>query len=495
MGNVNNKERLIYLAKEFDVLSPEETKVIIEATDSVNKDKTLIASAKNTDMAHYEFIRGMDKDVIAIKKIIIEDKKKPTVKISVSEKIFINMIMADPTEQKANLQWMLNTFRRFIKDERVNEAVRFGEEDLNVAKQYLTLFEANKRKVKFIDWCNKTEYRKWRNHNKDAKESEWETLEYNPSDINQYRSLSQLFDAVDPFIEREPSNLERVMQRFVDLGQAQIPFRDRRWTIFIPLTVDANCVMNNFAGWCTTKPGNTMFNHYTKGSKKPNGKDSNIYVIINNKLFAGESQECYQIHFETRQIKGRENGSNINIYGPVLSTSEGIAEYFHAELDEMARQLKSVDNNLYLDYLIQFGFTESLFDFLDAKIPVLKLQGPKIVPKLPDISKFQNLDSLLLMRLDMYELHPSIGNLSKLELLSLSGNKIKSLPKEIGKLKNLDFMNLKGNPIENIPDEIAELDRTRGGNLYRISVSAKDIGEANLKKLKKLLPSVHIAET
>lgn len=484
MAQINNKDRLIYLVKEFDVFDSNEAKEIEE----------LSIEQKRNDMVHYEFIRGHNKEILAIKKISLEDNKKtkPVIKILVGEKVFTNMILADPTEQKANLQWMLNTFRRFIKDEKISEAIRFAEEDLNMAKEYLTLFEGNKRKVKFIDWCKQTEYRKWKNHNKDLKDSDWKELDYNPSDINQYRSLSQLFDAVDPFIERESSNLERAMRRFVDLGEAVIPFKDRKWTVYIPLTTDANCVMNNFAGWCTTKPGNSMFNSYTN-SKKPNGQKSNIYVIINNKLFTGESQECYQIHFESRQIKGRENSQNVNLYDPVLSTSEGISEYFHTELDEMARQLKTIDNNLYLDYLIQFGFTESLFDFLDAKIPVLKLQN-RAVPKLPDISKFQELDSLLLMKVELHELHPSIGNLSKLELLSLSHNKIKALPKEIGKLKKLDFLNLKGNPIENIPDEIAELDKTRGGSLYRISVSVKDIGEANLKKLKKLLPSVHIAE-
>jgi Leucine-rich repeat (LRR) protein len=481
MSNVNNKERLIYLAKEFDVFTVEEAKAIEESANDKN------------NIIHYEFIRGLSNDIIAIKKITLEDKRKPTVKISVSAKIFTNMILADPTVNKTNLQWMLNTFKRLIKDERIPDAIRFSEEDLTVAKEYLILFEKNKRKHKFIEWCNTNEHRKWLNHHKDETNLKWEDLKYNASNINQYRSLSQLFDAVDPFMEREASNLERQMNNFVNLGQAIIPYRDRKWTIFIPLTTDANCVMNNFAGWCTTKPGNSMFDSYTKNSKKPNGKNSNIYIIINNKLFTGESKECYQIHFETRQIKDRTNGSNVNIYEPILSTSEGVSEFFHAELDSMARQLKTIDNNLYLDFLIQFGFTESLFDFLDADIPMLKLQN-RVVPKLPDISKFKNLDSLLLMKLDMHELHPSIGNLTKLELLSISGNKIKSLPKEIGKLKNLDFMNLIGNPIENIPDEIAELDKTRGGSLFRITVSEKDIGESNYKKLKKLLPSTHIVD-
>ena len=483
MSKVDNKERLIYLAKEFDVFTSEELKEVSEQ----------IKSQKRNDEIHYELIKGHGKDVIAIKKIYLEDKK-PIVKISVSEKTFTNMILADPTNNKINLQWMLNTFRKLVKDEKISEAVRFADEDLCQAKQYLTLFEANKRKVKFIDWCNLTEHRKWKNHNKDKNDSEWEAIQYNPSDINQYKSLAQLFDAIDPFMDREASSLERAMNKFVDLGQAQIPFRDRKWTVYIPLTTDANCVMNNFAGWCTTKPGNGMFSSYTQNNKKPNGKPSTIYVIIDNQLFLGKSRTCYQIHFESKQIKSKENGANIHLYEPVLSTSEGISEYFHAELDEMARMVKSIDNNLYLDYLIEFGFTESLFDFMEAKIEHLKLQN-RVIPKLPDISKFKKLDTLLLFQLEMHELHPSIGSLTNLETFSIANNHIKSLPKEIGKLKRLNFMNLIGNPIESIPDEIAELDISKGGKLYRVSVKENEIGEANVKKLKKLLPSAHIVSS
>lgn len=487
MTQAKNQDRIEYLAAEFDVFTEDELKDRL-AEAKKRKNSELEPSIRE------EYVKGLNGDIIAIKTTInCLDVKKCSAKISVAEKTFVNMYMADPTEQKANLQWMLNTFRRLIKDGKKADAIRFSEEDLTMANEYLKLFEAHKRKQKFIQWCNTTEYRKWHNHNKELTDSDWKALAYNPSDINQYRSLSQLFDAVDPFIERSSSDLERAMQRFVSLGQAEIPFRDRNWTVYVPLTTDANCVMQNFASWCTTRPGNSMFNSYTKNNRKPNGKDSTIYVIVNNKMFTGESDECYQIHFETKQIKGRENGSNLKLRDLVLSKSEGVSEYFHEELDTMARALNTLDNNIYLDYLLEYGFTESLFDFLDSDLPLLKLQG-RTISKLPDMTKFKEIDTLLLMKLDLEELHPSIGQLTKLELMSLSNNKLKTLPKEIGKLKNLNLLNLKGNHLEDIPDEIGELDATRGGKLFRISVSVKEIGEANLKKLKRLLPSAVISE-
>jgi hypothetical protein len=38
-----------------------------------------------------------------------------------------------------------------------------------------------------------------------------------PSNINQYKSLSQLFDAIDPFITKEPSAVARTLDKFVEL--------------------------------------------------------------------------------------------------------------------------------------------------------------------------------------------------------------------------------------------------------------------------------------
>jgi hypothetical protein len=40
-----------------------------------------------------------------------------------------------------------------------------------------------------------------------------------PSNINQYKSLSQLFDAIDPFITKEPSAVARTLDKFVELGE------------------------------------------------------------------------------------------------------------------------------------------------------------------------------------------------------------------------------------------------------------------------------------
>jgi hypothetical protein len=303
--------------------------------------------------------------------------------------------------------------------------------------------------------------------------------------------LAQLFDAVDPFIEKEPSAVERTLYKFVQNGQAEIPVKDRKFTLYIPKTTAASVVFASFANWCTAREGNGMFNSYTQNNLKPNGKHSDIYIIIDNKFFTGESKDIYQIHFETNQLKDYKNGQNVSIFENVLSESEGLTNFFYEELMIMAKGFKrGIENNTYLDYLIQFGFAESLFELMDENIPSIKFMTREI-PRLPDISRFKNVDQMIITNAKMVELHPSIGSLSNLEMLVLSGNKIKTLPKEIGMLNKLEFLNLDGNPIKDIPNEIKYLDVSNGGSLHRIGVKETDIGRDNYLKLKELLPTTN----
>lgn len=470
MKESNVTDRLTFLAETFDVFDCTDEKVLEKKIDGI------IGEGYRPNV-----IKTSNDNVLAIVTLKTNKKERILTTVSVCSDVFTAMIVADPTENKMYLQWMLNIFTKLLKEGKessITSAIRFVEEDLPQANAYLTLFEDNKRKKKFRDLC-KGSY----------------TLLHveDPTNINQYKSLSMLFDAVDPFIEKEPSAVERTMQKYVESGQAEIPVKDRKFTVYIPKTTAASVVFEKFASWCTAREGNGMFNSYTTGHPKPNGKNSDIYIIINNKFFSGESDELYQIHFESNQIKNKSNGSNVSIFEQVLVESEGVTNFFKEELMGMAKDFrKGLENNKYLDYLIQFGFAESLFEMLEIDTPTIRFMTREI-PKMPDISRFKAVDQLIITDAKMVELHPSIGKLTELQLISLTGNKIKSLPKEIGNLKKLEFLNLTGNPIREIPSEIAYLDKSRGGNLFRLGVTLDDIGEENYQRLKVLLPETIIS--
>ena len=472
MNKVNVKDRLTFLAEQFDVFECGEAEEVKAKMEILEKEGNMC-----------KLITSHDGSILAISSVlssVANEKEKVSRSVSVCSDVFAGMIGADPTDNRMYLQWMLNIFTRLIKDgseSSLASAIRFVDEDLPQANQYLQLFEGNKRKKKFMDLC-KGSYSLM-----DVKD---------PTNINQYKSLSQLFDAVDPFIEKEPSAVERTLQKFVENGQAEIPVKDRKFTLYIPKTTAASVVFANFANWCTAREGNGMFNSYTNNNLKPNGKHSDIYIIINNKFFTGESKELYQIHFESNQLKDYKNGQNVSIFEDVLAESEGLTNFFHEELMNMAKtHKKGIDSNRYLDYLIQFGFAESLFELIDDKTPTIKFMTREI-PRLPDISRFNKVDQIIICDAKMVDLHPSIGALSSLEMLVLSGNRIKSLPKEIGQLKNLTFINIIGNPIVEIPEEIKYLDKSNGGSLHRLAVTQEDVGEKNYQRLKELLPTTNI---
>lgn len=463
-------DRLTFLAEQFDVFEYDGVSATYEAKVAELKEKNDIVVP----------IYSPDGKLLALMTEKKNEKGRTLKKVSVSSDVFANMIVADPTENRMYIQWMLNTFSRLIKagdEHSISSAIRFVHEDLPQANVYLTLFEDNKRKRKFKELCESSYSLK---HVSD------------PTNINQYKSLSQLFDAVDPFIEREPSAVERTMNKFVDSGQAIIPVKDRKFTLYIPKTTAASVIFAKFANWCTAREGNGMFNSYTQNNKKPNGKNSDIYIIINNKFFAGQSEELYQIHFETNQLKDRKNSQNVSIFENVLMESEGLLNFFHEELITMAKDYKKgIDSNKYLDFLIQFGFAESLFELIPEDSPSIRIMKREI-PRLPDLSRFKNVDQFIITNAKLVELHPSIGTLTNLEMLVLTENRIKTLPKEIGNLKKLEFINLCGNPIKTIPNEIAYLDKSNGGSLYRIGVKEEDIGAENYQKLKELLPMTQI---
>ena len=496
----STESRLEYLIKTFNVVDNEELYEMVESSKHLPKEEggtslRPIFKPQQATLNSMIKLNTSENLLVVLKKVVI--KEKLVKEYFISDIVFGDIIKSDPTENKSNVQWMLQTFLNSL-EHNVDEGIRFATEDLIAANDYLVLFEKHKKKKRFKEWAIKNEYRKWNLLNKTKSKKDWDELGYNQSDITQYKSLGQLFDAIDPFRERNHSDLEKAMEGFMHVNEAEIEYKDRYWTVYVPKTKSANCVMQNFAGWCTAQPDQGMFDSYVSDQRQPNGEKSKIYVVVNNELFEGRSDETYQIHFESSQIKDKSNGyGNVDLYELIFEKphGEGIHEYFHAELDRMAREDKgSITNNKYIDYLISFGFTESLFDYLEDDTNSINFNGNKKIPKLPDLSRFQKVDQLILMGVGLKELHPSVCNLEKLELLSLSDNKLTTLPREIGKLKNVDIINLKGNPLTSIPDEIAELDRSNGGTLYRVSVNLDDVGQEVYDKLKRLLPTAVVGE-
>jgi hypothetical protein len=428
-------------------------------------------------------------DTIAIISATTNKRGRSKTNVSINYTIFTNMLEADPTPNKICLQWLLNTFTQLLKQDKFNEAIRFYSEDLPKANKYLTLFESNKRKNKFKEFGT-----------------------YNLkgivdlTNINEYRSLSQLFNAVDPFIERNPTELEAQILKYVEMGKGEIPFKDSKYTVFIPLCRDASTIFNNLSGWCTSQPKNGMFSNYTSNNKRPDGTDSKLYIIIDNDFFTDNSNKIYQLHFETRQFMDRSNSKIKDIVNNVLSHSEGLSNYLYEELIKLGTDFKgSLMNNNYFKVLLDFGFTEVIFDFFDIETPVISIDSEtstfglqsahenRVIRSLPDISRFKALSHLVIIGSGLEKFHPSIKSLENLKNLTLAGNNISEIPSEFSGLKSLLFLNLWDNPIEYIPSDIKYLDSSNGGKLLNLIINKDKISNDNYLRLKELLPTVSIS--
>ena len=230
MSKDKSIERISFLAKNFNVFDDEDY-------ETLNKDEENIPILKS----HHNTI---DEDsVLALYRvklydngdIKVDDDGNPIVKwVGVYEEVFINMVQVDPTINKMYVQWMLQTFVRYIKAGDIDKAMRFATEDLPQAEEYLILFDGNKFKHAFKRMCMGNEA--FRNVT-------------DPSNINQYKNLSQLFDAVDPYIERDVSQLEKSMQGAVRRGEGEISYKDRKYTVFIPKTKEAASLFHKFKTW------------------------------------------------------------------------------------------------------------------------------------------------------------------------------------------------------------------------------------------------------
>lgn len=480
MSEVIGINRVEYLAEKFGVFDNSNNDLVNDEIEAIAND-TNISDIKTVKNSSDETVIAL----ICLKKVIKklsngEKVVKITKSIRIGYSVFKSVLDSDPTKKKKYTQWMLDIFTRLIKDDNtLGEAIRFVSEDLPLANEYLTLFEENKKRKIFKE-INLESYA-------------LKGVVDDPTNINQYKSLSSLYDAVDPFIERDSSAMEKLIKTYIDAGMAELVVKDRKFSVLIPKDVKFCLIFEKFVSWCTSSPGNGMFNNYTTGKpyKRPNNKNSDIYIIIDHRFFNGELEDnyLYQIHFESNQVKNRKQNDNSNFYLDVLDNSVAVSNYFNELLTDLAKQVGKLDNNKYIEYLVKFGWTESLFEMMDDFTPIIKFIG-KELPRIPDVSKFTELHTFIVAKSKLKNIDPSIGKLKKLKELLLPNNNITSLPKEIGDLKNMIILNLLGNKIKDIPDEIKYLDKSNGGSLYRLSISRDDIGEANYHKLRKLLPSV-----
>ena len=489
MGNIRALERIAYLAKEFNIVETKECDKIVESLKQDDKDdgneELYLGAAVSKDKDEV-LVTLPENEVVAVYKISYRHDIKwgSVMKISnvrIHENIFTEMVKHDPTDNKVYVQWMLITLSRFIRDGVFDEALRFATEDLRNANEYLKLFHSHKKTKMFKKLCKE-------NYSVHKIED--------PRNINQYKNLSQVFDAVDPYIERDASELESKMIRYVKLGEAEIPVKDRNWTLYIPKTQDASTVFDGLVSWCTARVGDSNFKSY-RSQKTSLKKKSDLYIVINNNFFRDKNDpefqnDIWQFHFESGQTMNRQNQHEGDIRTKIIEKSDGLKNYFYDLLVKLGRaDTDDINDNQYIKHLLNFGFTDAIFEIINTEIPTIKFQDMSI-PKLPSLSKFKNIRTLFLHNCKLEKIPDHVCELETLTILALSNNCLTELPENIGNLKNLVNINLTSNTIKRIPDSITNLDKRNGGKLTLLTLVDNHIDKNEYDRLKILLPSADI---
>ena len=426
----------------------------------------------------------------------IVTKRNGKQSIKLTESIFQDIVDADPSSNKQYVQWMIQVFLNHIKDEDIDQAVRFLAEDLPEANEFLGVFD----KVK-----NKKVFKRSAPNRPNAPQ--------NVTDINQYNDLAHLYSVVSPFVGTEDdedddgeSKLWKKLKKYIDLGEARLAYRDNDVLVYTPLTIDSSCdPLGPLASWCTRREGNSYFDSYRRNNPKPDGSLSDYYVVMPKKLFDGDDEGGVfplQIHFESNQLHDKNN-SSIERSGKldeILSRFSGLRDFFKRELGALVEmdvtrgtglmdspyikylnkfggkaedhisgeayeqgvanikklageQNVPLQQNKYLKWLMENTEGVEVTDFLDPETTDrLDFSGMNI-GTLPDLSKFKNLDAILAEGSNVNEM-PPISKLpldAPLTMMSFQNNNIKEAPLEgYEKLPNLFSINVKGNPINKV---------------------------------------------
>ena len=452
--------------------------------------------------------------------------------IKLSPEIFQDIVDADPSNNKQYVQWMIKVFMNHIKENDIEQAVRFLAEDLPEANEFLDVFD----KVK-----NKKVFKRSAPNRPNAPQD--------VRDINQYNDLAHLYSVVSPFIGVEDddedgsgeSKLYKSLKKFIDLGEARLAYRDNDVLVYTPLTIDSSCEpLGNLASWCTRRAGNSYFDSYRRNNPKPDGTLSDYYVIMPKKLFDGDDEGGLyplQFHFESNQLHDKNN-SSIDRSGQldsVLSRFSGLKDFFKKELGALvemdvrkgtglmdspyikylnkfggsakdhisgeayeegvkniqrlaSEQTVPLKQNKYLNWLISNVGDVNITEYLDKdNLEMADFTDMKI-KELPDLSEFKKLTHIVATNCDINKF-PPVDYLpaESLTMLSIGNNNIEEIPGEgYEKLKRLFAISAGGNPIKKVNTEtLKRMCTSNDGAFVRLSFDPSGLEGENKEEFYK----------
>lgn len=140
------------------------------------------------------------------------------------------------------------------------------------------------------------------------------------NDIMHYKTLTQLYNAVRPFLDNPDQATSKADEARRAKQGAERVYEDSEWLVIVPHTKEAAIYYGKGTRWCTSSTvAENMFDEYNKHGQ--------LYVNIKKHPSPGEDGK-YQFHFEEQQFKDADNTDLETPIAHELNMTDGLINFY-----------------------------------------------------------------------------------------------------------------------------------------------------------------------
>ena len=219
-------------------------------------------------------------------------------KFELEEPVLLEIVKSDPTQNKKYTEWLVRLYSKDL----------IKTEDLYKATQYLKVFNRCVEKRLIAE---------------------------DKRDINKCKSLQDVFNIVEKYIESE-----EILQNGESEAQTLV-FESENWKVHIPKTFKESQVLGSGTQWCTSSSnGEETFNTYNKSG----------FLIIFLDKNSGGVEGKFQLHLETDQFADYKD--SMKSFSTFLTKHPDLHPFMIQHLKQAASELKQriQDEHFILDY-------------------------------------------------------------------------------------------------------------------------------------------------
>lgn len=408
-----------------------------------------------------------------------KDKEGNKIKPKLSQKEFIDLVLADPTTRLNNVDietatpeelgkikagsyvpWLVKNYLlpktesnpgEYSYERDVKKAKEVFMEDLYKVTEDLTKFDRFKARL--------------------------------PKEIRDINKLTPdtLYDAVKDFDLTLATTTKAERKSAPVHPGAKLVYDGANWRVVEiedkgPVGKEAACFYggnNQETRWCTSAPGANWFDRYIK--------DGPLYVVFDPNdtdvsPMTGLPKVRYQFHFPSNQFMDKDDRQQDLVgllNGPMVELKSFFKPEFAKGITLGGKDLKidSLTSGAVGKFIALYGM-EDLLDSLPESLETIQIQNrdskdPMNVELPEDIGRFKNLVHILTDKISFTKLPDSICNLPKLKFLAIMNNpELQTIPSCIADLPSMMFLNLKGSENVKFPQELTDKAVPMGNGMW-----------------------------